>query len=157
MVLCFLLPFSTCALCSCSVTPSITMPFPSSLFSLSVSVFFFLVLLFSPTQIIPLFVLYANCSLMLCAPLFQVFVRHLLMYVLPLWDLTLQTTEIDSYRFKQENNLLKGCWLPPSIPGKAGKQGVENRQDCREVSYLGLWPESLVVKTALLNAGDCSF
>lgn len=69
-------------------------------------------------------VLFSTPTVLLCfALLFQVFVRHLLMYVLPLWVLTLQTTEIDSYRFKQENNLLKGCWLPPSIPGKAGKQG----------------------------------
>lgn len=45
----------------CVLVPSSfhnNMPFPSSLFSLSVSGFFFLVLLFSPIQIIPLF-----CSL----------------------------------------------------------------------------------------------
>lgn len=68
-------------------------------------------------------ILFSRPTVLLCyVLLFQVFVRHLLIYVLPLWVLTLQTTKIDSYRFKQKNNLLKRFWRSPSILGKAGKQ-----------------------------------
>ena len=123
MALWFLLPFSQMCWVFLFHPPSKTMPFPSSLFSLSLSVFSFFVLIFSPNQMIPLFCSlgklssYAVCS-------FSKSLSGIFWYMsLAPRVLTLQTIEIDSYGFKQKNNLLKRCCLSPSIPGKAGKPG----------------------------------
>ena len=129
------------------------------LFSICICIFFLSFTFQSYSNNSP--VLFSMPTVLLCyVLLFQVFVRHLLIYVLPLWVLTLQTTEIDSYRFKPKKQPIWKMLAISQHPWESWKTRVENKQDCREVSYLGLWPKSLskarVVKTAL-NAGDCSF